>query len=102
VAVERAFAGVPDALPATLGDRTPVLALAAVNLASALSVSPGNVGLYEAAAAATYRRAGVATDVALALGVAGHVCYLAAMVGTGYVLLTARQVVAAARRRRGG
>jgi hypothetical protein len=103
VAVERAFVGrAPDALPATLGDRTPVLALAAVNLASALSASPGNVGLYEAAAAATYRQAGVATDVALALGVAGHVCYLAAMVGTGYVLLTARQVVAAARRRRGG
>lgn len=72
---------------------SPVLALAATNLASALPVSPGNVGVYEAAAYGAYHGLlGVAAPTAVALGVLGHATYLAAFVGLGWGWLTARAV----------
>jgi uncharacterized membrane protein YbhN (UPF0104 family) len=69
-----------------------------VSLASAISASPGNVGIYELAAFGAYRRLGVGSDAALALAVAGHVCYMLPFVGAGWVILTVRAV----RRRRKG
>jgi len=100
LAVERAFAQVPGVLPAGLPPASPLLALAAVSLASALSATPGNVGVYEFAASEAYRRMGASSDAALALAVAGHVCYLLPFVGAGYVLLTARELRALLARRR--
>jgi uncharacterized membrane protein YbhN (UPF0104 family) len=97
-AVERAFAHGGGLLPATLPKASPLLALAAVSLASAISASPGNVGIYELAAFGAYRRLGVGSDAALALAVAGHVCYMLPFVGAGWVILTVRAV----RRRRKG
>ena len=99
IAVEQAFA---HALPATLPPGSAWLALAAVSLASALSATPGNVGVYEYAAFEAYRRLGVGADAALALAVAGHVCYLLPFVGTGYLVLTARELRAALARRKDG
>ena len=102
LAVERAFAHAPGVLPASLPPASPLLALAAVSLASALSATPGNVGVYEFAASEAYRRMGASSDAALALAVAGHVCYLLPFVGAGYVLLTARELRALVGRRRRG
>ena len=71
---------------------TPVVALAAVNLASSVAASPGNVGTYEAGAVFAYRRMGIAPDRAAALALAAHLCYLAPLVGMGWVVLGVRQV----------
>lgn len=83
----------------SLGAGVPILALTAVNLASVLSATPGNIGLYEAAAYFVYSRQGVPHDLALAIGVTGHLCYLAALAGTGWVMLSGRAVAGALRRR---
>jgi glycosyltransferase 2 family protein len=77
LAVERAFGASP-------APGSPFLALAAVNLASSVGVSPGNLGVYEAAGTLAYRSLGVPGDVALALAVAGHACYLLPLAGAGW------------------
>lgn len=92
LAVERAF-GV--ATP----PGSPLLALAAVNLASALAASPGNLGVYEAAAFFVYGYLGVPRQQALAVAVLGHVCYLLPLAGTGYALLSLQGLKRLRRRR---
>lgn len=81
VAVERAFHIAP-----TPGSA--VLALAAVNMASSISLTPGNLGVYEAAAYAAYVSLGVPRDTALGVAIAGHLAYLLPFVGIGYLVLT--------------
>lgn len=83
---------VQQAFGVTLGLRAPVLALTAVNLASALSATPGNIGVYEGAAFLVYRSFDLTHDLALAISVTGHLCYLLPLVGAGYVILTVRQL----------
>jgi uncharacterized membrane protein YbhN (UPF0104 family) len=92
-AVERAF-GVSPA------PGSPFLALAAVNIASAANASPGNLGVYEAAGFFVYNYLHVPRDVAFALAVAGHLCYLLPLAGFGYVLLSAEEVRGFFQRRR--
>jgi uncharacterized membrane protein YbhN (UPF0104 family) len=70
-----------------------VLALAATNLASAVPITPGNLGVYESAAFGVYHGLlGVPRAQAVALGVVGHAAYLAAFVGLGWGWLTVRQL----------
>jgi len=82
-AVERAF-GVSPA------PGSPFLALGAVNLASTLSASPGNLGVYEAAGFFVYTYLHVPRETAFALAVAGHLCYLLPLAGTGYLMLSVK------------
>lgn len=79
---------------------SPVLALAATNLASAIPASPGNLGVYEGAAYSAYHGLlGVPRETAFALALVGHVCYLLPLVGLGWLMLS-RQQLAALRARR--
>ncbi len=64
---------------------TALLVLASVNFVTIVSVSPGNLGVYEAASFAAYRLTGVTPEHALTLSLLQHVCYLIPMVGVGYV-----------------
>ena len=64
---------------------TALLVLASVNFATIVSVSPGNLGVFEAAAFAAYRLTGVSPEHALTLSLLQHVCYLIPMVGIGYL-----------------
>lgn len=63
---------------------TALLVLASVNFATIVSVSPGNLGVFEAASFAAYRITGVSAGDALTLSLVQHVCYLIPMVGVGY------------------
>lgn len=65
---------------------TVVVVLAAVNLATMVSVSPGNLGVYETAAYAIYLSLGVDPAQALSLSLVQHAAYLVAMIVPGYVL----------------
>ena len=64
---------------------TALLVLASVNFATIVSVSPGNLGVFEAASFAAYRLTGVSPEQAFALSLVQHVCYLIPMLGVGYV-----------------
>ena len=64
---------------------TALLVLASVNFATIVSVSPGNLGVFEAASFAAYRLTGVSPEHALTLSLLQHVCYLIPMVGVGYL-----------------
>jgi uncharacterized membrane protein YbhN (UPF0104 family) len=64
---------------------TALLVLASVNFVTIVSVSPGNLGVFEAASFAAYRLTGVSPEHALTLSLLQHVCYLIPMVGVGYV-----------------
>lgn len=74
----------------SLGIELPIttapLILAVVTLASAFSVTPGNLGVYETAAFGVYRFFGVSPDMAIALGLVQHACFLVPIVGAGYLL----------------
>ncbi len=64
---------------------TALLVLASVNFATIVSVTPGNLGVFEAASFAAYRLTGVSPEHALTLSLLQHVCYLIPMVGVGYL-----------------
>ena len=64
---------------------TALLVLASVNFATIVSVSPGNLGVFEAASFAAYRLTGVSPEQALTLSLLQHACYLVPMLGVGYV-----------------
>ena len=64
---------------------TALLVLASVNFGTMVSVTPGNLGVFEASSFAAYRLSGVSPEHALTLSLLQHVCYLIPMVGVGYV-----------------
>jgi uncharacterized membrane protein YbhN (UPF0104 family) len=76
---------VQHALGMDLPVGTALLVLASVNFATIVSVSPGNLGVFEAASFAAYRLTGVGPEDALTLSLVQHVCYLIPMLGVGYV-----------------
>ncbi|GJG85729.1 hypothetical protein tb265_09100 [Gemmatimonadetes bacterium T265] len=95
-AIEHAFAVSPR-------PGSPILALAATNLASAIPASPGNLGVYEGAAFSAYHLLlGVPRETAIALALLGHLCYLIPLVGIGWAILSARQLAGLRARRPGG
>jgi hypothetical protein len=65
-----------------------VLVLAAVVLATALPLAPGNLGAYEAAVFLIYRYLGVPPDRALALAIVQHFCFMLPAVGIGYLFVS--------------
>lgn len=72
-------------VPLTAG--SVILVLAAVNLSTMISVTPANVGVYEASALAAYAISGVDTATAMGLAVLQHAAYLIPLAGVGWVLL---------------
>ncbi len=95
-AIEHAFNVAPRA-------GSPILALAATNLASAIPASPGNLGVYEGAAFSAYHLLlGVPRETAIALALLGHVCYLIPLIGIGWAMLSVRQLAGLRTRRPGG
>jgi len=64
------------------------LALLAVNLATIVGLTPGNLGIYEGAAFAAWTLAGAEAETALSLSLAQHGAYLAASLGGGWLLAT--------------
>lgn len=64
-----------------------LLSLTAVNLSTMASVTPANLGVYEASALVAYRLAGLPTEVALGVAVLQHVAYLLPMAGVGWLVL---------------
>jgi uncharacterized membrane protein YbhN (UPF0104 family) len=62
------------------------LLLAAVTFATMISVAPGNLVVYEAAAFGAYRWLGVPAPEAAALALVQHACFLGPMIVPGYAL----------------
>ena len=77
VCVQRAF-GVSLPLAAA------VLVLASLNLATLLPLTPGNVGIFEAAVVFAYTWLGVPAEQALGIAVVQHVCYFVALALPGW------------------
>lgn len=61
-------------------------ALVAVNLASIVSVTPANLGPFEAAATLVYLAAGLTPEMAVTLAIVQHGAYLLPLAGTGWLL----------------
>ena len=66
---------------------TALLVMGALNLTLLLSVTPGNLGIYEGTVFLMYKFLGVAPAVALSLALLQHICFLVPMVGAGYSVL---------------
>jgi uncharacterized protein (TIRG00374 family) len=77
VCVQRAF-GV------SLPIASAVLVLASLNLATLLPLTPGNVGIFEAAVVLAYSWLGVPAEQALGVAVVQHLCYFAALALPGW------------------
>lgn len=92
VAEGLAIAAVAASLGVSLELGGVILVLAAVNLSTMVSVTPANVGIYEASAFAAYRIVGVDPATALGLSVLQHAAYLVPLAGAGWLLLIARGV----------
>ena len=67
-----------------------VAAVLAVNLSTLVSLTPGNLGLYEGSLFLVFRAAAVDADLALALALLSHVTYLLPLAGTGLALESLR------------
>lgn len=91
IAVQVALGVPPDIAAATV-------VVAALALSTLVPIAPGNLGVYEATVYAVYRFFGVAPEMALALAVAQHLCFLLPSVLPGYFMLTLRQLAPGARR----
>jgi uncharacterized membrane protein YbhN (UPF0104 family) len=80
-----AILAVQQAFGVTLPLESVIVVLAAVNMATLVSIAPGNLGVYEAAAYAIYLSLGVPPEQAVALALVQHAAYLIAMIGPGYI-----------------
>ncbi len=67
-----------------------LLVLLAVNLAGLLQLTPGNIGLFEAAAVLAYRCLGVEVELSVAMAVLLHACALVPPLASGYSVLAWR------------
>ena len=66
------------------------LVLASVSLVSMVPVSPGNLGVYEAAVFFVYQYLGLPAEQAMGLALLQHICLLIPYIGTGYLILLYR------------
>lgn len=76
-----------------------VLCLTAVNMSTMISVTPANLGVYEATAVLVYGLLGLDSETALSAAVLQHVAYLVPFVGCGWVTLAVEALHARSRRR---
>ena len=65
-----------------------LLVLATIVLASMVTVSPGNLGAFEAAVFLAYRYLEQPPELALSLAIMQHVCFMLPSVGIGYVIFS--------------
>ena len=61
-----------------------------MNVATMISLAPGNLGVYEAAAFAAYTLLGLPAETAITLSLLQHFAYLIAMVAPGYGFMAIR------------
>jgi len=69
---------------------TVFLVLASVSLVTMVPVSPGNLGIYEAAVFFVYQYLGLPLEQALGLALLQHLCLLIPNIGAGYLILLYR------------
>jgi uncharacterized membrane protein YbhN (UPF0104 family) len=69
-----------------------ILILAAAGFGTMVPLAPANLGTYEASVFLAYRWLGVPAGDAVALALVQHLAYLAASTGTGYAVLSVRQL----------
>jgi uncharacterized membrane protein YbhN (UPF0104 family) len=69
-----------------------LVVLAMVTCATLVTITPANLGVYEAAAFGAYRLLGVPAEEAAALGLLQHACLLLPLAGTGYLLAALRAI----------
>jgi glycosyltransferase 2 family protein len=84
-----ALAAVQHAFGLSLSPGGTLLVLAALILGTMLPVAPANLGTYEASVFLAYRYLGVSPEQALTLAVVEHVCFLLPSVGVGYAFISA-------------
>lgn len=65
-----------------------VLVLACLNLATLLPLTPGNVGIFEAAVVFAYTALGVPTEQAFGIAVVQHLTYFVALALPGFLFIT--------------
>ena len=70
-----------------------LLILATLNLTTLISISPGNLGVYEATVFFVYQNLGVTPDQAIALAITQHLCFLIPLAGTGYIFIIRRNFI---------
>lgn len=75
-----------------LGFGGALLVMAALVLGTMLPLAPGNVGTYEATVFLAYRYLGLTPEVAAAVAVVQHACFLLPIVGGGYAGLAWRSL----------
>lgn len=64
-----------------------LIVFVSLNFATAYSLTPGNVGVYEAAATATLVFLGISKDLAVSCSLLYHVCWMIPMAGAGGIVL---------------
>jgi uncharacterized membrane protein YbhN (UPF0104 family) len=88
-----AIVAVLHAFDASVPPGVAVLALLATQLATVVGITPGNVGVYEAAALLVYRQAGLPPEVGLSVAVVQHLCLLAGLLAPGAAVVAVRLLV---------
>lgn len=86
LAIQFAF-GMSPSVPVAL------MVVAALALSTLVPVAPANLGVYEATVYAVYRFTGTSAETALGLALVQHLAFLLPSLATGYLILTARQLV---------
>ncbi len=85
-----AIVAVLHAFDARVAPGVAVLALLATQIATLVGITPGNLGVYEAAALLVYRQAGLPPEVGLSVAVAQHLCLLVGLVVPAVLVLAVR------------
>jgi uncharacterized membrane protein YbhN (UPF0104 family) len=85
-----ALVAVLTALGVTLPVWGVLLVLSAINLSTMASITPANLGIYEASAVVAYGLVGLEPELAIGAAVLQHVAYLIPMVGVGWVMMASR------------
>ncbi len=85
-----ALVAVLTALGVTLPAWGVLLVLSAINLSTMASITPANLGIYEASAVVAYGLVGLEPELAIGAAILQHVAYLVPMVGVGWVMMASR------------
>ena len=78
------------ALGVTLPAWGVLLVLSAINLSTMASITPANLGIYEASAVVAYGLVGLEPELAIGAAILQHVAYLIPMSGIGLMMMASR------------
>ncbi len=70
-----------------------LLVLAALNLATIIPLTPGNLGVYEATVFFVYQYLGVEPELSVAIALTQHLCFLLPLAGTGYIYTLTKTLI---------